>query len=393
MVLVGLLPRLVQAAEPVLIKTDLFEAGKGGHALYRIPGMVVTTRGTLLVYCEARKKTGDDWDAIDILLRRSTDGGTTWEAARKLVSIDGNVPKNPVAVKQRLGKQGDVTINNPVAIVDHKTGAVHFLYCVEYARCSSMRSDDDGKTFTKPVDITPTFERFRRHYDWKVLATGPGHGIQLKNGRLVVPVWLSTGTGGGAHRPSCMAVIYSDDHGKTWERGDIVAADPTPKNPNETVVVQLHNGRVMLNTRHEDTPHLRAVSVSADGATRWSKPRFDKQLPEPICMASIVRFTEQPTHKKNRILFANPHNPTGRERRNLTIKLTYDEGQTWPVAKTLEAGPSGYSDLAAAADGTIYCFYERGAEKRNHFRPGTLCLARLNLEWLTDGKDRVNRAK
>jgi DNA-binding beta-propeller fold protein YncE len=379
------------SAEPVLTRTDLFEAGKNGYALYRIPGVVVTARGTVLVYCEARKKTGGDWDAIDILLRRSTDGGVTWEAAHKIVSVNGRVAKNPVALKQKLGKEGDVTTNNPVAIVDRQTGAVHFLYCVEYGRCFCMHSDNDGKTFTKPVEITPAFEEFRRDYDWKVLATGPGHGIQLKNGRLVVPVWLSTGTGGGAHRPSCMSVITSDDHGKTWKRGDIVARDPALKNPNETIVVQLHDGRVMLNTRHEDTPHLRAVFVSGDGATGWSKPRFDKQLPEPICMASIVRLTELPAHKKNRILFANPHNPTGRERKNLTIKLSYDEGATWPLARTLEAGTSGYSDLAVAGDGTIFCFYERGSTGSSHFHTRALCLARLNLEWLTNGKDRVQQ--
>ncbi len=383
----------LSAAEPLLTKTDLFEAGTGGYALYRIPGLVVTARGTLLAYCEARKKTGGDWDAIDIFLRRSSDGGRTWEAPRKLVTHVGKVAKNPVALQQKIGKAGDVTINNPVAIADHKTGAVHFIYCVEYARCYYLRSDDDGRTFSKPIDITPTFDQFRRDFPWRVLATGPAHGIQLTNGRLVVPVWLSSGTGGGGHRPSCLAVITSDDMGRTWNRGDIVAADPHPKNPNETVVVQLQDGTVMLNIRHEDSPHLRAVAVSADGASRWSKPRFDPQLPEPICMGSLVRLTSRPAHQRNRILFANPNNSLNRERKNLTIRLTYDEGQTWPLAKTLEPGPSGYSDLAAGPEGTIYCFYERGAAGKNFFRPRSLCLARMNLEWLTDGKDRIRTGK
>jgi sialidase-1 len=376
---------------PSLTKLDLFKAGKDGYALYRIPGLVVTPKGTLLAYCEARKKTGNDWDVIDIFLRRSTDGGTTWEPARKINTIEGKVSKNPVAIKQKIGREGDVTTNNPVAIVDRDNGAVHFLYCVEYARCYYLRSDDDGKTFSTSANITATFEKFRPDYDWNVLAAGPGHGIQLRNGRLLVPVWLSTGTGGGAHRPSCLSVIYSDDHGKSWQRGAIVAVDPRPHNPNETVAVQLHDGSVMLNIRHESEPHRRGVSVSADGATGWSPIRFDEQLPEPICMASIVRLTEQPAHNKNRILFSNPHNPDGRARQNLTIKLSYDEGKTWPVAKSLEPGASGYSDLAVGPDGTMYCFFERGAIDGNHFRTKSLCLARFNLEWLTDSKDSLGK--
>jgi Neuraminidase (sialidase) len=377
-------------AEPAPSKTNLFEAGKGGYALYRIPGIVVTPRGTLLAYCEARKHAASDWGHIDILMRRSTDGGKAWDAPRRVNADHRKVGRNPAAVAQKLGRPGEVTVNNPVAIVDRKTKAIHFLYCVEYMRCYYLRSEDDGKTFSKPVDITPAFEKFRRDYRWRVLATGPGHGIQLRNGRLLVPVWLSTGTGGGAHRPSCMSVIYSDDHGKNWQRGDIVATDPKPKNPNETIAVQLKDGSVMLNIRHEDRPHLRAVSVSADGATRWSKLRFDKALPEPICMASIVRLSERPAAKKDRILFANPHNPDGRARKNLTVKLTYDEGKTWPVARTLESGVSGYSDLAVGPKGPIYCFYERGAVDRSHFHTRYLCVARFNLEWLTGSKDRID---
>jgi hypothetical protein len=386
-----LLAAPLPAAEPSLSKTNLFEAGKGGYALYRIPGIVVTARGTLLAYCEARKNLSGDWGHIDILLRRSTDGGKTWDGPRKINADHRKVPRNPAAVAQKLGKPGEVTVNNPVAIVDRKTKAVHFLYCVEYMRCYYLRSDDDGKTFTKPVEITPALEKFRRDYKWRVVGTGPGHGIQLRNGRLLVPVWLSTGTGGHAHRPSCVSVIYSDDHGKTWQRGDIVAADPRPKNPNESIAVQLRDGRVLLNTRHEDTPHLRAVSVSADGATKWSKLRFDKALPEPICMAAIVRLSERPAAKKDRILFANPHNPAGRARKNLTVKLSYNECKTWAAARALEPGVSGYSDLAVGPKGAIYCFYERGGLGDNALRTKYLCVARFNLEWLTGGKDRLDR--
>src|SRR4051812_31080243 len=149
------------AAGPRLEKIDLFEAGKEGYALYRIPGIVVTPRGTVLAYCEARRTGKSDWDTIDIMLRRSTDGGKTWEPRRQIAHFGPHVPKNPVALGHKLAKEGDTTVNNPVAIIDRDTGTIQFLYCVEYARCFSMRSDDDGQTFGAPADITATFDAFR----------------------------------------------------------------------------------------------------------------------------------------------------------------------------------------------------------------------------------------
>jgi len=383
-------------AEPLFEKTNIFNAGEGGYALYRIPGIVVTTKGTLLAYCEARheplKKGGADWARIDVLVRRSVDGGKTWGPPKVLVTPPNDFPLNSAALEQGLDRPGDVTVNNAAAIVDRLTGSIHFLYCIEYARCYYVRSDDDGVTFTEPVDITETFEAFRPEYDWKVLATGPGHGIQLSAGRLLVPVWLSTGTGGGAHRPSVVSVVYSDDHGRTWRRGEVVVAAPDLRNPSETVAVELADGRVMLNIRHETfiretRQRLRAVSISPDGVTGWSPVRFDKQLPESVCMASILRLSKRPEQDKNRILFANPHNPQRTERKNLAVKLSYDEGKTWPVMNVIEPGRSGYSDLAVGSDGTIYCFYERGSRGAHH-NTAHLCVARFNLEWLTDGRDR-----
>jgi sialidase-1 len=227
---------------------------------------------------------------------------------------------------------------------------VHALFCLEYARCFYVRSDDDGLTWSKPVEITKAFDAFRSEFDWQVLATGPAHGIQLRSGRLVVPVWLSTGTGGHAHRPSVTTTIYSDDSGATWHRGDI-AVPTTPEwiDPNETVVVELADGRVMLNVRSWSKQHRRLVTTSPDGK---AQPGL------------------------------------GRDRKNVSVKLSYDEGQTWPVNKSLETGFSGYSDLAVLPDGTILCFYERGSiDGKNNFATGRVTVARFNLDWLTDGAD------
>jgi sialidase-1 len=391
------LPAVAQDA----IKSDLFLADQEGYKLYRIPGIVVTRQGTVLAYCEARRSDSGDWGPIDVLLRRSTDGGRTWLPRQQLVHIEGDLPINPVAAAQKLDRPGDNTVNNPVAIVDHVTGAVHFLYCLEYMRCFYMRSDDEGATWSEPVEITNSFEAFRPDYDWKVLATGPAHGIQLTRGqhvgRLVVPVWLSLGTGGHAHRPSVAATIFSDDHGTTWQRSEIAVPDNSDfVFPNETVAVQLADGLVMLNSRSESKRHRRLVTLSPDGATGWSTPRFDDALLEPICMAGIVRVREPSGERPGLIAFSNPHNlrrkdgqevaGRSRDRVNVSVKLSYDEGRTWALHRTLEPGFSGYSDLGALRDGTILCFYERGStDGQNIYRTGRLTVARFDEEWVRAG--------
>src|SRR5262249_10505035 len=159
---------------------------------------------------------------------------------------------------------------------------------------------------------------------------------------------------------------------KTWKRGDLVATDSeTLINPNETVLAQLSDGRVMVNMRSESKDHRRSISFSRDGATGWTKPVFDEQLKEPICMASLCRLSEKGKQDRDRLLFTNPDNLLRfgkegkpgmvRDRKNLTVKMSYDEGKTWPVARVLEPGFSGYSDLAVGPDGTIYCLFERGS--------------------------------
>jgi len=274
--LILLLAAAVINAAPVpagtLEKIDLFEAGLEGYALYRIPGIVVSKSGAVLAYCEARKSDKGDWGPIDILMRRSFDGGVSWAPRQTIVHLEGEHPVNPVAAAQKLDRPGENTANNAAAIADLETGAVHLVYCLEYMRCFYIRSDDDGSTWSRPAEITATFDKFRPEYDWKVIATGPAHGIQLvrgtKKGRLVVPIWMSLGTGGHAHRPSVNGTIFSDDHGKTWQRGAIAIPDSPPvRYPNETVIVQLSDGRVMLNARSESDAHLRLVTISDDGAT------------------------------------------------------------------------------------------------------------------------------
>ena len=362
---------LAFAAPPRFEKSVVWEHNTGGYAHFRIPGVVVTKTGAVLAYAEARRTTRSDWAEIDLLLRRSTDGGKTFSPATRIGHMEQAFPKNPVAIARNQGIGQGTTYNNPVAIAD-RNGVVHFLFCVEYMRAFYMRSDDDGRTFTAPVEITAAFEPFRASYAWKVLATGPGHGIQLRNGRLLVPVWLSPGTQGNGHGPSVAATIYSDDHGKTWHAGQIAGPDtPEMPSPNETTAVQLDDGRVMLNMRSPSKTQRRIVTLSKDGATGWTTPAFDQALFEPVCFASLIRAA------KHRLLFVDPDS-TARERRNLTIRVSEDDGRTWSAKRTIEPGPSAYADLAMLRDGTFLCFYENGVQTSYD----NLTMARFNLEWI-----------
>lgn len=378
------------AAKPFLEKMDLFEEMTDGFVLYRIPGIVVTSKGSILAYCEARKYTVADRGEIEIHMRRSTDAGITWSPPKQIAHLGPRLARNPhmpaKKKKKNMGGPDEQTVNNPVAIAD-SNGVVHFVYCVEYMRSFYMRSTDDGITWSKAVEITYAFEKFRTDCDWQAIATGPGHGIQLSRGRLVVPVWIATYDGNPPIKKAS-SVILSDDSGSTWQRGDIAIV-----RGGECSVAELSDGRVILSARNRAPVNRRAVAFSKDGATGWSKTKFVPELLEPGCMAGLVSHPGREKNKKPLLLFSNPHT-TDRPhsaRRDVTIKLSYDNGSSWPVSKILEPGPSAYSDLAVLPDGTVLCFYESGrpGSDRPHQAWAYACLrmARFNLEWLMDGKN------
>lgn len=309
------------------------------YASMRIPALVLTKQGTLLAFCEARIGTANDWSEMDLLLRRSTDSGHTWEPA---ITVAARQDKMPTS--------------NATPIVD-ANGIIHLLYQRGYEKAYYTKSADDGKTWSPAVDITCAFEAFRPEYNWKVLAPGPGHSIQLSNGRLLVPVWICDPVKllpHKSHYPSRVATIYSDDHGTTWQRGAILPDTTAIRNPSETMAVQLQDGRVMLNIRHSGDNHRRGVSYSPDGISNWTTPITDTTLFEPVCMASIIRVNDKT------LLFTNPDSRDipKHPRKNLTTRFSFDEGKTWPVKQVIDTAAAGYSDLAVAKDGTIYCLYE-----------------------------------
>jgi sialidase-1 len=307
------------------------------------------------------------------MMRRSTDGGQTWDNQRIITDDDTN------------------TVDNVTFIVDPKSDVVYLMYQINYAQAYLKQSDDDGASWSPPREITSVFEEFRTrdNYDWQVIAMGPGHGITLQNGRMVVPVWLSTSH---RHRPSIAATIYSDDQGRTWQAGEVIVhtIDQTP-NPSEHLLVELSDGSVMANIRSESKLHRRLVSVSPDGATGWSEPKFDENLYDPICMAGFARMQPAADKDSGFLLFANPDSSQAstqsqkpkklRERRNLTLRVSQDEGSSWPVAQVIEPGPSGYCDVAVGPDNTAYLLYEAGSDPSSRsFVPQNITFAKVAIK-------------
>ena len=358
-------------------QTDVFVSGTDGYHTYRIPALIVTKKGTLLAFCEGRKKSRSDSGNIDLLLKRSEDGGKTW--SKQHVVWDDNAN----------------TCGNPCPVVDHRTGTIYLLMTWnrgddregaikkntsrDTRRVRVSRSDDDGTTWSKPLEITDTAKR----PEWRWYATGPGVGIQLRKGpwkgRLVIPcdhslVSPDDPDGYNSH------VIISDDHGKTWRIGGVIR----PK-VNECQVVELADGTLMINMRNYDrSKTTRAVATSTDGGITFSKVTHDPVLVEPICQASFLRYTLQPDHDRNRLLFSNPAHPQRGNRRDMTVRMSYDEGRTWPVSKVLYAAPSAYSCLTVLPDAGIACLYEAG-DKHPYEK---IVFAGFALNWLTTGKEK-----
>src|SRR5262249_25162703 len=158
----------------------------------------------IVAYAEAREAYGD-WAKIDVVMKRSVDGGEHWE------------PRTPLFV----GEPGD-TVNNPVMISERVTETLHLLYNLNYRRALFPPHQDGGKHWSSPVELPRVFEALRPSYNWRVIAFGPGHGIELANGRLLVPIWLSPGGGHDGHHPQHVATVYSDDGGTTWQAGELV---------------------------------------------------------------------------------------------------------------------------------------------------------------------------
>lgn len=343
------------AAEPTL----LFDSGKEGYPRYRIPSLALLPGGTLLAVCEGRVTgkglTGD----IDLVARRSRDGGMTWTDLATIVD------------------DGVETLGNPCLVVDQQKSRVWLAYTRslgrdteeeivagtsgDYTRVFVTSSDDDGVTWSKRREITDTVRRS----DWTWYGTGPGLGLQLREGRLVVPSYHATAKT-GVYRSH---MVYSDDHGQTWQRSKPIGNDCS-----ECHVVATANGDLVLNSRTTVGPDQRTVARSQDGGVTWTNVRHEPLLYDSHCQACVISLpaTDQ---LPARWLFTHPAGP---DRRNLTARVSYDDGVSWPQSHLIQTGDSQYSCLALLPDGHIGCLYE--SWQRGNYR---LYFTRLDQTWMT----------
>ena len=358
----------------ILEQTDVFVAGHDGVFQYRIPGLLTSNRGTLIAFCDARmRREGDPPNKINLVMKRSFDGGRTWESLRTLAENgEGAVADSCGIVDRQTGTLWIFSVYAPVGIgsSNAETGLTGNIFSFK-----AVKSDDDGATWSQPIDFTPMLKQA----DWAAGSTGVGRGIQLRDGRLVLPRYNADYREPRTTPTSANSVVgYSDDHGKTWKLGALV---PTQGGTNECQVAQLADGSLLINMRGM-TGNVRKIARSRDGGATWSELQEDPTLVEPRCQGSLQLYTDRLTGDKDRLLFANPASV---ERKNMTVRLSYDEGRTWPVAMTLHAGPAAYSCLTVLADLTVGCLYECG-EKKPYEK---ITFARFSAEWLTGGKDHI----
>lgn len=331
--------------------TDVFQKGQDGYACFRIPAIVQSKAGTLLAFAEARKNSCSDTGNIDLVVKRSEDGGKTWS---KAITV---------------WDDGDNVCGNPAPIVDQETGRIILVTCwnlgedhekeiidgksKDSRRIYVLSSDNDGISWSAPKEISSSV----KHPDWTWYATGPCHGIQLQSkkhkGRLVVSAnHMVAGT-----KTYHSQIIYSDDKGETWKLGGIVSKH----GGNESSVTELKNGDLMLNMRNynREESKSRSYVISKDGGETVSEMQYLPELIEPICQGSTLNYMKN-GKVSNNILFSNPASTDKREK--MTIKLSQNNGKTWPYAFLIYPGPSAYSDLVNLPNGNIGLLYEYGTD-------------------------------
>lgn len=329
-----------------------FTAGTSGYHTYRIPALVVTPAGMVLALAEGRVSGAGDTGDIDVVLRRSDDGGRNWLPQQVVVAHGGDTAANPAVVVEPAS--GDVLLlscRQPPNVTSQmiRTGEA------PPRRIYVQRSSNDGQTWSEPADISAQVRPgWMRGY-----GTGPGHGVALAGGRVVVPCWHTrtpAGTDTGAETKYYGAHGIYSDNGQTWTVGYTSSEPNGSMNENETACAVLPDGRLYVNSRclPDGIVGYRGDAYSTDrGESLVRDIRPQATLPGPDCQGSLLTLPD------NRLLYSGPSHPS--ERAALALWISDDDGATWRLTRHLTGLPSAYSDLALLPDGqTIGVLYETG---------------------------------
>lgn len=325
----------------------IYKSGEEGYKCFRIPALITTAKGTLLAFAEGRKNNCSDAGDIDLVVKRSNDGGKTWSPLQLVWNDSTNTCGNPAPVV-------DQTTGNIVLLSTWNLGSDHEKDIIDEKSKDTRRvfvlfSSDDGITWSSAKEIT----RDVKKPGWTWYATGPGRGIQLNKGkhrgRLVIPCNHIVSKKNYSH------VIYSDNGGAAWKLGGITRQEGV----NESTVAELSNGHLLLNMRNASKSRHRQIAVSKNAGKKWSAIYPDTTLVEPVCEANLIQYKYPGT--KEALLFSNPASTTSRIQ--MTVRISYDNGKTWPRKKLVYAGPSAYSCLTVLPNGNPAIFYEAGYQR------------------------------
>jgi sialidase-1 len=335
-------------------RVTVFRSGHDGYPIFRIPAVVRAANGDLLAFCEARQ--GGDASTIDLVLKRSSDGGRKWGALQ--------VVQNHRDFRDLFGQDPPpITVGNPAPVVDllhpEHPGRIWLLFTLENDRVFVIHSDDHGQNWSPRREVTAQVKRPA----WGWYATGPGHAIQLRRGphagRLVVPADHRLGDSGQDRGPNGAQVIYSDDHGEAWQLGAVDDSYEDGLNANETMAVELADGRLYLNTRDQNgvAPGTRGFAYSVDGGASFVRgatedyPTFQPAsgvLDPPVVQCSLLRVARSADgDRADVILFSGPDDsgPSGPGRSDLRIRYSIDGTRTWRDGRLIHIGPAAYSDM------------------------------------------------
>ncbi|MAB71998.1 MAG: sialidase [Planctomycetaceae bacterium] len=347
-------PEGASAPEPTTVSgvpaTVVFEAGVDPYSHIRIPSLLTLADGTLLAFAEGR--AGGDHAKNDIILKRSTDGGDTWGGLQVLDDQGGDSLNDPMAVQIRRGPNAGRVLLFYMSFPEGcHTNCVEPGYGPRSSRNWLMHSDDRGRTWSKPRDVTELVRRPTSSF-----AGSPGVGIQLTRGdhvgRLVIPYRQ------GPLSRVRIYMLYSDDGGATWVRGDLVGDGTDGGGGDEVAVAELADGTLVLNARgHNDAPKSRKTARSKDGGVTWTPLVNDPAIPSPHCMASIIPFAiELEGRPRTGLLYAGPWSPT---RRALgSISVSDAAGRNWSGPVEVVPGGFAYSQLSMIRPGEIGLLFE-----------------------------------
>ncbi|WP_199429621.1 sialidase family protein [Qaidamihabitans albus] len=336
-----------------------YTSGTGGYHTFRIPALVRTASGELLAFAEGRVESAGDTGAIEVVLRRSADGGCTW-GPLSVVSSNGDATAgNPSPVV--LGNGDIVLLTTRNGRVTEREIMAGTVSDEDTRRVFVQRSTDGGSTWSAAREITGE----AKAADWRWYATGPGHAIVLRHrehaGRIVVPANHSSAPPAGSPDIGTEAKYYgghdllSDDGGHTWRIG--FSDDRTDGHlaANETTVAELPDGTLYFNSRdHGTAPGHRVDAYSTDGGETLVEP----YQAQPSIVGPRVQGSVLQTSKRDVLLYSGPSDPDAR--RSMSVRISDDGGRTWRDASTVSDAPAAYSDLAQLDRRTIGLLYETG---------------------------------